>query len=106
MEKLDNSAPRFSLIIPAYNEEAYLPVLLKSVQKARARYTDGPEEIEIVVADNASTDATADVARSNGCRVVLENRRIIAAVRNAGSARASCVACATTPPESIRRPVT
>jgi glycosyltransferase involved in cell wall biosynthesis len=30
-------APRFSLIIPAYNEEAYLPRLLDSVDGARAR---------------------------------------------------------------------
>ena len=80
-----NTAPRFSLIVPAYNEEAYLPALLDSVDTARARYAGGPDAIEVVVADNASTDATADLARARGCRVVSENRRIIAAVRNAGA---------------------
>jgi glycosyltransferase involved in cell wall biosynthesis len=89
MNALPDSDPRFSLIIPAYNEEAYLPFLLDSVAMARARYEGGPKEIEVVVVDNASTDATADLARSSGCRVVRENQRIIAAVRNTG-ARCAC----------------
>lgn len=85
MKALKNTAPRFSLIIPAYNEEAYLPALLSSVEKARSRYTGGPDDVEVLVADNASTDSTADLARSSGCRVVRENRRVIAAVRNTGA---------------------
>ena len=85
MNALTGSAPRFSLIIPAYNEEAYLPVLLDSVAAARARYAGGADDIEVVVVDNASTDATADLARSSGFRVVGEDRRIIAAVRNTGA---------------------
>ena len=85
MNVLNSSTPRFSLIIPAYNEEAYLPALLISVGAARARYAGGSDAIEVIVADNASTDATAELARSNGCRVVSEERRIIAAVRNTGA---------------------
>jgi glycosyltransferase involved in cell wall biosynthesis len=88
MNALSGSAPYFSLIIPAYNEEAYLPVLLDSVAAARARYTGGADDIEVVVADNASTDATADLARASGCRVVREDRRVIAAVRNTGARHA------------------
>ncbi len=88
MNTLNRSISRFSLIIPAYNEEAYLPSLLISVAEARARYAGGPDEIEVVVVDNASTDATADLARSGGCRVVREKRRIIAAVRNTGARNA------------------
>ena len=85
MNALPSSVPSFSLIIPAYNEEAYLPILLDSVAAAWARYEGGPDDIEVVVVDNASTDATADLARSSGCRVVREDRRIIAAVRNTGA---------------------
>jgi glycosyltransferase involved in cell wall biosynthesis len=88
MNELQSTVPRFSLIIPAYNEEAYLPALLDSVDKARSRYAGGPGDIEVVVVDNASSDATADLARSNGCRVVREDRRVIAAVRNSGSRNA------------------
>ena len=88
MQALQSTVPRYSLIIPAYNEEAYLPALLDSVEVARTCYAGGPDDIEIVVADNASTDATADLARSRGCRVVREGRRVIAAVRNTGARNA------------------
>jgi glycosyltransferase involved in cell wall biosynthesis len=80
--------PRYSLIIPAYNEERLLGRLLDSVDVARAAYGRG-EAIEVIVADNASTDRTAAIAAARGCRVIPVERRIIAAVRNAG-ARAAC----------------
>jgi len=88
MNELQSTVPRFSLIIPAYNEEAYLPVLLNSVDAARTCYDGGPDDIEVVVVDNTSSDATADLARSGGCRVVREDRRVIAAVRNTGARNA------------------
>jgi len=88
MNDFSSSGPRFSLIIPAYNEEAYLTALLNSVDKARARYVGGADAIEVLVVDNASTDATADLARRRGCRVVREEKRVIAAVRNAGARQA------------------
>ena len=34
--------PKIVVIIPAYNEEAYLPALLNSVETARACYAGGP----------------------------------------------------------------
>lgn len=78
-------APRHSLVIPAYNEEACLPRLLESVTAARVRYAGGPGAVEVVVADNASTDATAEVARLHGCRVVRVEKRNIGASRNGGA---------------------
>ena len=81
--------PRFSLVIPAYNEEAALPRLLASVEAARAAYPGGPEAIEVVVADNASSDATAAVATAHGCRVAPVAKRVIAAARNGGAALAA-----------------
>ena len=69
MEKYHRNFPRFSLIIPAYNEEAHLPALLDSVDVARTCYAGTPGDIEVVVVDNASTDSTAELARSRGCRV-------------------------------------
>ncbi|UCD86341.1 MAG: glycosyltransferase [Desulfobacterales bacterium] len=74
-----------SLIIPAHNEEAYLPRLLDTVDDARAQYLCRSEAVEVVVADNASTDSTRHVARRRGCRLVYVEKRIIAAVRNAGA---------------------
>jgi glycosyltransferase involved in cell wall biosynthesis len=80
--------PHYSLIVPAYNEEAYLPALLESVDRARTCYRGRIDAIEVLVVDNASTDATADLARRRGCRVVREERRVIASVRNAGARQA------------------
>ena len=57
--------PRISLVIPAFNEEAFLPVLLDSVDHARGRYARGGDAIQIVVADNASTDDTAAIATAH-----------------------------------------
>jgi glycosyltransferase involved in cell wall biosynthesis len=76
--------PRFSLVIPAYNEEALLPRLLDSVDRARSAYGDAAA-IEVVVADNASTDRTAAIAAERGCRVSPVEKRVIAASRNGGA---------------------
>jgi glycosyltransferase involved in cell wall biosynthesis len=77
-----------SLVIPAHKEETYLPSLLDSVELARGRYRLGADAVEVIVAYNASTDETADIARSWGCRVVYVKRRRIAAARNGGAAGA------------------
>ena len=53
-----------SIIIPTYNEEEYLPVLLDSIKKQS--YTD----YEIIVADANSTDRTREIAEEYGCVVV------------------------------------
>jgi glycosyltransferase involved in cell wall biosynthesis len=75
---------RFSIIAPAYNEEQYLPRLLDSIEVARANYSGGPSEIEVIVADNDSTDRTAEIAAARGARVVRVEKRRIGAVRNGG----------------------
>ncbi len=56
-----------SVIIPALNEEASLPLVLAALPRALVR--------EVIVVDNASTDRTAEVARAAGARVVREPRR-------------------------------
>jgi len=76
--------PRYSLIIPAYNEERLLGRLLDSVDAARATYGRG-DAVELIVADNASTDRTAAIAAMRGCRVIPVEKRVIAAARNAGA---------------------
>jgi glycosyltransferase involved in cell wall biosynthesis len=75
---------RFSLIIPAYNEERLLPRLLDSVDVAASVLTAG--SLEVIVADNLSTDRTAQVAAQRGCRVAEVGKRVIAAARNGGAA--------------------
>jgi glycosyltransferase involved in cell wall biosynthesis len=77
--------PAISVVIPAFNEEAYLPRLLDTVQVARDRYRHGPDSVEVIVADNCSTDRTARIATARGCTVVTVGKRVIGAVRNAGA---------------------
>jgi cellulose synthase/poly-beta-1,6-N-acetylglucosamine synthase-like glycosyltransferase len=76
---------RLSFIVPAHNEERLLGRTLEAIHVA-ARTLARP--YEIVVVDDASTDATATIARAHQARVVPVNLRHIAAVRNAGAAAA------------------
>jgi glycosyltransferase involved in cell wall biosynthesis len=59
--------PRFSIVVPAFNEEAVLGACLDSL--AAQSYGGS---VEVVVVDNGSTDGTADVASRRGVRVVHE----------------------------------
>ena len=79
---------RFSVVIPARNEEACLPRLLDTIEVARAAYSGGAAAIEVVVADNVSTDRTAEIARAKGARVVTVEKRVIGAARNGGAREA------------------
>jgi hypothetical protein len=58
---------RVAVIIPAHNEESSLPLVLDAIPAGLVE--------EIVVVDNASTDRTADAARSRSVTVVREPRR-------------------------------
>jgi glycosyltransferase involved in cell wall biosynthesis len=79
-----------SVVIPAYNEEAYLPTYLPTVLAAVGYWQErSRDRCEVIVVDNASTDRTAVVAAELGAHVVFEPVRNIAAVRNAGAAAAS-----------------
>ena len=78
-----------SLVIPARNESELLPRLLDTVDHARRQCRRGEDAVEVIVADNGSTDATAAIAESRGCRVVSVEKRCIAAVRNGGAAVAA-----------------
>lgn len=78
------SSPRFSAIVPAYNEAGYLPRLLDSIEAARDRFGSS-DAVEVVVANNGSTDGTAAIATARGCRVVEVEKRAIAAARNGGA---------------------
>lgn len=76
----------FSVIIPAYNEQKYLPGTIGAIRRAEAALG---HPVEIVVGDNMSTDGTAAVARDLGAKVVPVTQRNISAVRNTAAAAAS-----------------
>jgi glycosyltransferase involved in cell wall biosynthesis len=74
-----------SVVIPAFNEEAYLPATLSSLRAAISVCSCG---VELIVVDNDSSDRTANVARSFGATVVHETVHNIARVRNTGASAA------------------
>ncbi|HJQ65652.1 MAG TPA: glycosyltransferase [Gemmatimonadales bacterium] len=80
--------PDLSLVIPAYNEERFLPRLLASLAHASTQYAATGGSVEFIVADNQSTDGTARVAAAGGAKVVRVEERRIAAARNGGAAAA------------------
>ncbi len=75
-----DSGPRISLVIPAYNEAAYIGACLDA-----ALTNSGGKLFEIIVIDNASTDNTAVIAGSRpGVRVVREEKKGLTKARERG----------------------
>ena len=70
-----------SFIVPAYNEEHELAATLSAI---RAAASGTAQPFEIIVVDDASTDATREIALRANAKVIAINRRQIAAARNAG----------------------
>jgi glycosyltransferase involved in cell wall biosynthesis len=73
--------PMISFVVPAYNEEHELPATLDAIHAAAS---GASQAYEIIVVDDASTDATPKIASGEGTKVISINRRQIAASRNAG----------------------
>src|SRR6266536_1655666 len=76
------SKPMISFIVPAYNEEHELSDTLAAIREAGSCAT---QPYEIIVVDDASTDATPKIALDAGAKVITIHRRQIAAARNAGA---------------------
>jgi glycosyltransferase involved in cell wall biosynthesis len=72
----------YSVIIPAFNEEAFLPLTLDTLLSAMSevKYRG-----EVIVVDNNSTDRTADIAREYNTRLVHEPVNQISRARNTGA---------------------
>ncbi len=73
-----------SVVIPAHNEEEYLPLCLESIKQQ-----DYAAEHEVIVVDNASTDNTAKIALDWGAKVVHESKQSPACARQKGAEAAT-----------------
>jgi GT2 family glycosyltransferase len=62
--------PRISVIVPTFNRKHYLPQLISSL----ASQTISPEQYEVIVVDNCSTDGSQELmqelVRTAACRIV------------------------------------
>jgi glycosyltransferase involved in cell wall biosynthesis len=78
--------PRISLIVPAHNEEAFLPACLMAARTAADRVGGG---VEIIVVLNRCTDRTEEIVVASGCLIVREDAKNLSLIRNAGVAAAT-----------------
>ena len=80
------SSLRLTVIVPAFNEEAYLATSLDSIHAAAEMVRAGSNvDIETIVVDNNCSDGTAAVARAKGATVVREPVPSISRARNTGA---------------------
>lgn len=70
---------KVSVVVPAYNEESYLPMLLSALNNQTY------QNIETVVVDNDSTDRTREVARVYGANVISNHDFNLSKSRNLGA---------------------
>lgn len=77
---------KISVIIPAHNEEEYLPDGLDSVAAASEICSC---EVETVVVLNRCSDRTEKIARDCGALIVKEDAKNLSLIRNAGVAASS-----------------
>lgn len=71
--------PYISVIIPAFNEEAFLPRCLESLQAQK-----NAPNFEVIVVDNNSSDDTIQVAKHFKVKVMNEPKAGVVHARNAG----------------------
>lgn len=76
-----------SFLIPAYNEQQLVARAVGSVQRSASECS--LDSYEVIVCDNASTDATGELARAAGATVIREVHRQIARARNAAAEASS-----------------
>jgi len=69
---------RFSVIIPAHNEEKFLPDCLEALERARER-VEG--EVETIVVLNRCGDGTEEIAKTFGARLVREDEANLSVIR-------------------------
>lgn len=80
---MTDSDPVVSFVVPAYNEEGYLPTTLRSI---RSLETNTP--YEIIVVDGGSDDATQEIAESFGVTVFEQEGDGVGTARHQGAKRA------------------
>lgn len=79
-------SPQISLVVPAHNEEEFLPGCLEAARQAADRVSNS---VEIVVVLNRCTDGTERIARTHGCVIAREDAKNLSLIRNAGVAATS-----------------
>lgn len=88
-----------TVIIPAHNEEDFLPACLAGWERAATGH-----QVEIVVVLNRCTDRTETIAREAGARIVREDAPNLSVIRNAGARAARGELLVTCDADSVPHP--
>lgn len=72
-----------TFVIPAYNEERYLPSVLGAIKSYVGQFS-----YEIILVDNGSSDNTVSIAAANGARILVDSSKSIGGLRNLGAGAA------------------
>lgn len=81
----EQSDVKFSVIVPAHNEEKYIGLCLESITEAAKSCQD---QVEVIVVLNRCTDDTEQIARAYNCVVVENDSKNLSQIRNAGASKA------------------
>ena len=95
--------PKFSIVIPARNEERFIGPCLESIRLAARPY---PGQVETIVVLNRCTDKTEAIARKFGARIIREDAKNLARIRNAGARNAAGTILITVDADSTMSPKT
>jgi glycosyltransferase involved in cell wall biosynthesis len=74
--------PRFSILVPAHNEERFIGACLEAIRVASVHFAG---RVEVIVILNRCSDRTEEIAASFGARTVREDARNLSTIRNAGA---------------------
>lgn len=92
---------KFTVVVPARDEEVRIGTCLRSIITAAAPF---PDDVEIIVVVNRCTDRTEEIARGFGARIVREDAKNLAVIRNAGAHAARGEVVVTLDADSVMSP--
>ena len=76
--ELQDTYPKFSVIIPVYNREKYIKRAIESVLKQTYK------NFELIVVDDGSTDDTPNIIKNYPIKIITQKNLGVSAARNAG----------------------
>lgn len=89
---------RLSVIVPARNEERFLPACLEALRRQTLK------DFELIVVDSASSDRTGEIARAFGANVIRLEKPGVSRARQAGFEAAKGDIIASTDADTIVPP--
>ncbi|HME81772.1 MAG TPA: glycosyltransferase [Candidatus Eremiobacteraceae bacterium] len=101
--KRSDSAPKFSIVVPARDEERWIGACLEAIRRAAAPY---PGLVETIVVLNRCSDRTAEIALAHGARTIEAAGKNLAVIRNAGARAATGDILITVDADSVMSPRT